>query len=76
MQAISGWKPTIEVGSGARRLAVSTAPLEWECPVSINWEAVERAGDFQEEMAAMRYLDEGDEDDEGEADKAEAGSNG
>jgi len=76
MQAISGGKPEIDVGSGASRLAVSTAPIEWECPVSINWEAVERAGDFQEEMAAMRYFNEDDEEDEEEIDKEGASSNG
>jgi hypothetical protein len=76
MQAISGGKPEIEVGSGARRLVVSTAPLEWECPVSIHWEAVERAGDFQEEMAAMRYFDEDEEDDEEAGDKEKEDSDG
>jgi hypothetical protein len=72
MQALSEGKPEIEVGSGARRLAVSITPLEWECPVSINWEAVERAGDFQEEMAALRYLDEDEEEDEEAGDGEEA----
>ena len=76
MQALSSGKPEIEVGSGARRLAVSITPIEWECPVSINWEAVERAGDFQEEMAAMRYLDEDDEEDEEPANKEEVDSDG
>jgi hypothetical protein len=62
MQAISGGKPQIEVGDGERRLTVSTAPLEWTCPVAIDLEALERVGDFQEEMAAMRFFDEEDED--------------
>jgi hypothetical protein len=75
MQALSGGKPEIEVGSGTRRLAVSTTPIEWQCPVSINWEAVERVGDFQEEMAAMRYLDEDEGEDDEEAGKAEVDSN-
>jgi hypothetical protein len=76
MQAISGGKPEIEVGAGARRLAVGTAPIEWQCPVSINWEAVERAGDFQEEMAAMRYFDEHEEEDEERPDQEEVNPNG
>jgi len=76
MQSISGGKPKIEIGSGVRQLTVSTSPMEWECPVSINWEAVERVGDFQEEMAGMRYYDEDDQDDEESSDKGEAGTNG
>ncbi|MCG8047523.1 MAG: toll/interleukin-1 receptor domain-containing protein [Candidatus Thiodiazotropha endolucinida] len=65
MQALSGREKEIEVGSGIRRVAVSTEPLEWECPVSIDVEAVDRIGDFQEEMASMRYTDD-DEVDGGE----------
>ncbi len=61
MQAISEEKPNIEIGSGPRKLTVCTSPLAWECPVAVNWEAVERVGDFQEEMAALRYADEDDE---------------
>jgi hypothetical protein len=47
---------------------VSTKPLEWACPISIDLDALERVGDFQEEMAALRYA--ADEDDE-ESDDAE-----
>jgi hypothetical protein len=64
MQAISDGAPEIEVGSGSSRFAVSTAPLEWDCPISIDIEAVERIGDFQEEMAAIRYADEDDENED------------
>jgi hypothetical protein len=64
MQAISGGKQQIEIGSGKRRVAVNTAPLEWECPVSIDLEALERVGDFQEEIAAMRFFDEEDDDEQ------------
>jgi hypothetical protein len=76
MQAISGGKPEIKVGSGKRRLAVSIEPLEWLSPVSINLEAVERAGDFQEEMAATRFFDEEDAEDEAESEGEEANPNG
>lgn len=63
MQALSGGASEIKVGSGSRELSVSTTPLEWACPVSIDVKAVERVGDFQEEMSAMRYVEEeGDSD--------------
>ncbi|MBM4089194.1 MAG: restriction endonuclease [Planctomycetes bacterium] len=58
MQAISRGGALIEVGTGTRTLTVSTVPLAWESPVSIDMAAVERVGDFQEEMAAVRYTDE------------------
>jgi hypothetical protein len=71
MQAISGGKQQIEIGSGERRVAVNTAPLEWECPVSIDLEALERVGDFQEELAAMRFFDDEEDDDEQISDNEE-----
>lgn len=51
----------IVVGDGEYRIAVDVAPLTWECPVSIDVEALDRAGDFQEELSAVRSLDD-DED--------------
>ena len=52
----------IEVGSEERRkLVVSTTPLTWECPISIDVDAVDRIGDFQEEMASLRYMEQEDE---------------
>lgn len=49
----------IEVGSEKKRkLSVSVRPLEWECPISIDVEAVDRIGDFQAEMASMREVQE------------------
>jgi hypothetical protein len=62
MQAISSRGTTIEVGTRIRTVSVSTTPLEWQSPVSIDVDAVERVGDFQEEMAAMHYTDEDDDD--------------
>lgn len=64
MQALKVDGDSIEVGNGKRRVSVSTTPLGWECPVSIDVEAIDRVGDFQEEMAAMRYVDEEDEEEE------------
>jgi hypothetical protein len=64
MQALANGAEIV-VGSGTSRLAVSTQPLGWDCPVSIDYHAVEKIGDFQEEMASLRYLDdESDEEDE------------
>lgn len=64
MQAIGNADSTIEIGSGHRTVRISTVPLNWECPVSINTDALDRVGDFQEEMAAMRFMEEPDDEDE------------
>lgn len=63
MQALSDGGAEIEMGSNSRRLAISTEPLSWSSPISINLAALERVGDFQDEMAATRYV-EAEEDDE------------
>lgn len=47
----------IEIGSeDKRKVVISTKPLDWECTISIDVEAVDRIGDFQEEMALARYF--------------------
>lgn len=64
MQAIANTdgKTFIEVGLETnRKVIVSTKPLEWDCPISIDVEAVDRIGDFQAEIASIRSLIE-DED--------------
>ena len=48
----------IEVGTGRRQVLVNTLPLEWECPVAIDVEAVGRIGSFQQEMARVKHADE------------------
>ena len=58
VQAIADRNRNIEIGVGRRRVSVSASPLEWQCPVSIDVEAMDRIGDFQEEMAAMRYAED------------------
>lgn len=58
VQALSEDKAEIVVGNGNRKVSVSCAPLRWECPVAIDYHAVERLGDFQEEMAQLRYTDD------------------
>ena len=65
MQAVAGHKAEIVIGSGSGALIVSTQPLGWDCPVAIDHQAVEKIGDFQEELASLRYVDaETDEDEE------------
>ncbi|MEP5610891.1 MAG: hypothetical protein ABJP45_01515 [Cyclobacteriaceae bacterium] len=54
----SSSEETIEIGDGKRKVIVSTIPLQWDCPVSIDVEAVDRIGDFQEEMAEVRFRGE------------------
>lgn len=65
MQFIAGTgsdiKAKIEVGEGEQKITVDVAPLTWECPVSIDVEALDRVGDFQEEMSAVRTIDDLDE---------------
>jgi hypothetical protein len=51
----------ITIGFEKYKVAVGTKPLEWECPVSIDVEAVDRIGDFQEEIASARAIDEPDD---------------
>jgi len=58
IQALQNDGNEIRIGNGRRAVTVSTKPMEWLCPVSIDVAALERLGDFQEEMAAMRYIDE------------------
>jgi hypothetical protein len=48
----------IVISDGVAKVVVSTTPLSWDCPVSIDSEAVERIGDFQEEMASLRFTEE------------------
>jgi len=73
MQALGEGDDQIVVGSGACQLTVSTKPLSWDCPVSIDYRAVELVGDFQEEMSELRYVDaesDASEDDDQEEDSA------
>jgi hypothetical protein len=66
MQALrSENSETIQIGSGARAVAIGVSPLEWECPVAIDVEAMNRVGDFQEEMSSLRFMDD-EGDDEGD----------
>ena len=52
----------ITVGEGTGAVSVDVEPLSWECPVSIDVEALDRVGDFQEELAFAR--ERGDEEEE------------
>ena len=63
MQALSEGCSEIVVGSGRRSVTVSCQPMQWSCPVSIDYGAVERLGDYSEEMAALRHRGD-DHDDE------------
>jgi len=57
MQSLSGDEDAIRIGSGRFAVLVSTQPMDWECPVSIDVEAVDRIGDFQEEMVKLSRMD-------------------
>ena len=72
MQFISGNGSDIDgrivIGDDTQAVCVDVAPLSWECPVSIDVEALDRVGGFQHELAAARQIDERDHDTEEEAD--------
>jgi hypothetical protein len=65
MQALASDEGPIAVGPPEHRIVVSTAPLSWTSPVSIDESAVQRLGDFQEELAALHFVDENADDGEG-----------
>jgi Restriction endonuclease len=72
MQALRTNGADIRVGAGSRAVTVSTLPLEWLCPISIDVAALERVRTFEEEMAELRNRvdrDEADEEDEDERDE-------
>lgn len=57
MQSLASDDGLITIGARGGRVQISTKPMTWECPVSIDAAAVERIGDFQAEMAALRFRD-------------------
>jgi hypothetical protein len=67
IQALACGKNEIIVGSGSCAVVVGTQPLAWDCPIAIDYEAVQRVGDFQEEMASLRYVDDEADDNDGDA---------
>lgn len=44
----------IRIGTDKHQVVVGTNPLAWECPVSIDVEAVDRIGNFQEEISSVK----------------------
>lgn len=46
----------IVIGKGNQEIRVDVAPLIWECPISIDVEALDRVGDFQAELASARQI--------------------
>ena len=62
MQFIAGKGSDINgniiIGSGTQAVRVDVAPLSWECPISIDVEALDRVGNFQAEFAAAREIDD------------------
>ena len=54
----TGLDGQITVGQGKHAVNVDVKPLAWDCPVSIDVEALDRVGEFQEELAAARERSE------------------
>ena len=46
----------IVIGTGSQEIRVNVSPLIWECPISIDVEALDRIGDFQTELASVRQI--------------------
>ena len=46
----------ILIGAGSQEIRVDVSPLIWECPISIDVEALDRLGDFQTELASTRQI--------------------
>ena len=70
IQALAQAGDTIEIGKGDEAVSISVAPLQWECPMAIDYHAVERIGDYQAEFAQMKALP--DDDDLDNADETTA----
>ena len=61
MQVIAGHTGIdghITVGDGKQAVNVDVKPLSWDCPVSIDVEALDRVGEFQEELATAHEFSE------------------
>jgi len=58
IQAIAGGPKPIVIGSGDDAVSISTSPMNWDCPIAIDYEAVSHIGDFQEEMSELRFTDD------------------
>lgn len=56
----------IRFGEDEDQIAISTTPLIWNCPVSIDEAAVDRIGDFQEELATLSIRNAWDENESDE----------
>ena len=60
MQFIAGKGSDINgriiIGSGTQMVSVDVAPLSWDCPRSIDVEALDRVGNFQDELAVARKI--------------------
>ena len=64
MQALRNSGTDIQVGRGRRTVTISTLPLEWLCPVSIDFNALERIRTFEEEIVDIDNRADWDETNE------------
>jgi len=64
MQALRNAGTDIKVGTDSRSVTISTLPLEWLCPVSIDLNALERIRTFEEEVLDINNRADWDETDE------------
>ena len=71
IQYFSHGTDEICMGSDENEIRIATRPMTWDCPVSIDEEAVDRVGDFQDELAALsdrqNWFDEDESDGEEQA---------
>lgn len=71
IQYLANGADEIVVGENEQQVRISTTPHTWDCPISIDEEAVAKVGDFHEELAeinARNWTDDEDDDTAGESD--------
>ena len=61
IQTLAQGNRFIIVGASGHEVKIDTRPLKWVCPIAIDYEAVARIGDFQQEMAEIRFVAEEDD---------------
>ena len=62
VQALETKEGFVEIGDGTRAVSMATAPMQWECPVGLDVQALSGIPDIGEEIAA--YRERSDEEDE------------
>lgn len=67
VQALETSDGEVRIGDGERSVAMSTAPMKWDCPIGLDVSSLTEGADIGEEMAMYRSFndDEAEVDDHG-----------